>query len=222
MSIISESWDKVLQKQYSEPYVMKIQTHLKADIAELCPKPSEIWNAFKLTPFEEVRVVIIGQSPYHSGEAHGLAFSSLRGYPPSLKVIFKELRQEFNKVRETPDLTDWAKQGVLLLNTVLTTTKGSPTAHNAIGWQRLTGHVLMKLAQDPKPKCFMAWGKDAKDMIERHVSPYDQKGRHYILTAVHPAVDAYGKSQYSFSGCNHFRKANDFLGEEGRGRIKWV
>jgi uracil-DNA glycosylase len=222
MTVISESWDKILQSQYEQPYVMKIQTFLKADVAELCPRPADIWNAFKLTPFENTKVVILGQSPYHDGSAHGLAFSSLRGYPASLKVIFKELREEFNKVRESPNLTDWAEQGVLLLNTVLTTTKGSAVAHNSIGWQRLTGHVLMKLAQDTKPKVFMLWGKDAKEMGDKYISPYDQKGRHYILTAVHPAVDAYGKSQYSFSGCNHFRKANDFLGEEGRGRIKWI
>lgn len=222
MNIISESWDKVLASQFQDLYIWKIQTHLKADVGSLCPKPADIWNAFKLTPFENTKVVILGQSPYHDGSAHGLAFSSLRGYPPSLKVIYKEIREEFGKVRETPDLTDWAEQGVLLLNTVLTTTKGSAVAHNSIGWQKLTGFVLKQLALDTKPKVFMLWGKDAKDMGERYISPYDQKGKHYILTAVHPAVDAYGQSQYSFSGCNHFRKANDFLGEEGRGRIKWV
>lgn len=220
--IISESWDKVLATQFSEPYIFKIQTALNKDAGKLCPKVEDIWNAFKLTPFENVKVIALGQSPYHDGSAHGLAFSSRSGYPPSLKVIFKELREEYGKVRETPNLTDWAKQGVLLMNTVLTTTQGSATAHSGIGWEKFTGYILMRLALDPKPKVFMIWGKPAREQMQKYICPYDTKGNHYVLTAVHPAVDAYGGSPYSFTGCNHFRKANDFLGENNRGRIKWI
>lgn len=221
MTIISESWDKILATQFSDPYIWKIQTQLKADAGRLCPKPDKIWDALKLTSFEDTKVVLLGQSPYHTGEAHGLAFSSESGYPPSLKVIFKELREEFGKVRETPNLTDWAEQGVLLLNSVLTTTKGNATAHAGIGWEKFTGYILMRLALNPKPKVFMIWGKPAKEQCLKYINPY-VKGMHYVLTAVHPAVDAYGKSDYSFAGCNHFRKANEFLGETNRGRIKWV
>lgn len=220
--IISESWDKVLASQFSDPYIWKIQAQLKADASRLCPPADKIWNALKLTSFEDTKVVILGQSPYHTGEAHGLAFSSERGYPPSLQVIFKELKSEYGRVREVPDLTDWAKQGVLLLNTVLTTTKGNASEHANIGWERFTGYILMRLAVNPKPKVFMIWGKPAKEQMIKYINPYDTKGMHYILTAVHPAVDAYGKSEYSFAGNNHFKKANEFLGENNRGRIKWV
>ncbi len=156
--IISESWDKILATEFKAPYVKRIQDWLKLDAGKLCPPVDEIWNALRLTSFEDTKVVILGQSPYHRGEAHGLAFSSERGYPPSLRVIFKELKEEYSKVRETPDLTDWAKQGVLLLNTVLTTTKGNPTAHAKIGWEKFTGYILMRLALSSKPKVFMLWG----------------------------------------------------------------
>lgn len=222
MTIISESWDKILKDQFQSPNTFKIQTALKRDASRLCPPIDNVFNAYKLTPFEDVKVVILGQDPYHSGEAHGLSFSSKAGYPPSLKVIFKELKEEFNQVRETPNLTDWAEQGVLLLNSSLTTVRGQAGAHNKIGWDQFTGYTLMRLALNKKPKVFMLWGKDAKQIGERYVFPYDNAKNHLILTAVHPAAELYGDGTYKFQGCGHFRKANTFLGDNNRGRIKWV
>jgi uracil-DNA glycosylase len=220
--IVSESWDKILQRQFSEPYIMQIQTYLKRDAAVLCPKPADIWNAFKATPFEQVKVVILGQSPYHDDSAHGLAFSSIQKVTPSLQVIFRELSREFGHKRENPNLTDWAEQGVLLLNSALTTTRGDASAHSGIGWEKLTGYVLSLLARRKSPTVFMLWGKDAKAVGERSILPNMHGSEHLILKAIHPQAENYGDGTYTFTGCGHFRKANDFLGEHKRGRIKWV
>lgn len=220
--IISESWDKILQKQFSEPYIMQIQTYLKRDAAVLCPKPTDIWNALRVTSFEQVKVCILGQDPYINGEAHGLAFSSIKDITPSLRVIFKELSREFGHHRDEPNLTDWASQGVLLLNTCLTTVRGQSGAHSDIGWEKLTGYILSILARRKTPTVFMAWGKDAKAIIERYVLPNIKGSEHLILKAIHPQAENYGDGTYTFTGCGHFRKANEFLGEHKRGRIKWV
>lgn len=221
MTVVSESWDKILQKQFSEPYVMQIQTYLKRDAAVLCPKPADIWNAFRACSFEQTKVCIIGQSPYHDGKANGLSFSSSY-ITPSLKVIFRELSREFGQQRTDPNLIDWANQGVLLLNSALTTTRGEASAHSGIGWEKLTGYVLALLARRKTPTVFMLWGSDAKTIGERTIIPNMNGSHHLLLKAVHPMVENYSNGEYTFTGCSHFRKANDFLGEHKRGRIKWV
>lgn len=219
--IISEGWDKILSKQFSEPYVFQIQTCLKRDAAVLCPKPADIWNALKLCEFSDVKVVIVGQSPYHDGSANGLAFSANK-ITPSLQVILKELSIEFGTKRTDPNLSDWAQQGVLLLNSVLTTTRGDASAHSGIGWEKLTGYILALLARRKTPTVFMLWGKDSKALGDKHIIPNLQGSEHLILKAIHPQAENYGDGTYTFTGCGHFRKANDFLGEHKRGRIKWV
>lgn len=220
--IVSESWDKVLQSQFSQSYIFGIQTVLKRDAAVLCPPAKDIWNAFKLTDFEKVRVVILGMDPYYSpGSANGLAFSSNK-ITPSLEVIFKELKLEFNAVRTNPDLTDWAEQGVLMINACLTTVQGRSNAHKNIGWEKLTGHVLGMLARTTGPKVFMLWGRDAKDVGDKYIVPKMTSGQHLILKAIHPQAENYGDGTYTFTGCNHFRRANEFLGERKKGRIKWI
>lgn len=220
--IISESWDKILAKQFSEPYIFGIETVLKRDAAILCPKPADIWNALKLCSFQDTKVVVVGQSPYHDGCANGLAFSSDSHITPSLMVIFKELLLESGNKRTNPNLSDWAKQGVLLLNSALTTTRGNASAHSGIGWEKLTGYILSLLARRKSPTVFMLWGSDARKVGEQSIIPNLHGSDHLILKAVHPMVETYTHGEYSFTGCGHFRKANEFLGEHKRGRIKWV
>lgn len=220
--IVSESWDKILQKQFSEPYIFQIQTALKRDATTLCPKPTEIWNAFKACSFEQTKVCLVGQSPYHDGSATGMSFSSNNKITPSLQVIFRELGYEFNQVRTNPDLSDWANQGVLLLNAALTTTRGNPDAHKSIGWEKLTGYVLSLMARRKTPTVFMLWGKDAKAIGDKYIIPNLKGSEHLILKAIHPQAENYGDGTYTFTGCGHFRKANEFLGANKRGRIKWI
>lgn len=222
MSIVSESWDPILQKQFQEPYIFGIQTVLKRDAAILCPKPADIWRAFRLTPFENVKVVIILQDPYINGEADGLAMSSKNKMTPSLQIVFKELLLEFGKQRTKTELDDWAEQGVLLINVCLTTVRGQSGAHAGIGWEKLTGYVLAMLARRKTPTVFMLWGKDAKAVGERNIIPNMRGSDHLILKAIHPVAEARGNNGYTFTGCGHFQKANDFLGSHKRGRIKWV
>lgn len=219
--IISESWDPILQDQFSKPYIFEISTVLKRDAAILCPKPANIWRAFRLTPYENVKVVIILQDPYINGEADGLAMSSVGKMTPSLQIVFKELMNEFGQKRTKTELDDWAEQGVLLINTCLTTVRGVSGAHAGIGWEKFTGTVLSRLAMRKTPIVFMLWGKDAKTVGERSILPHIKNNEHLILKAIHPVAEARG-SAYSFTGCGHFQKANDFLGEHKRGRIKWV
>lgn len=220
--IISESWDPILQKQFQEPYIFQISAVLKRDAAILCPKPADIWRAFKLTPFENVKVVIILQDPYINGEADGLAMSSKHKMTPSLQVVFKELHREFGVQRTKTELDDWAEQGVLLINTCLTTVRGRSGAHAGIGWEKLTGYILSILARRKTPTVFCLWGKDAKTVGERSILPNIKGSDHLILKAIHPVAEARGNGDYTFTGCGHFRKANEFLGAHKRGRIKWV
>ena len=220
--IISESWDPIMKDQFQQPYIWEIQTVLKRDAAVLCPKPADIWNAFRLTPYENVKVCIILQDPYPNGEADGLAMSSKDKMTPSLQVVFKELSREFGQKRTQTDLSDWAEQGVLLINTCLTTVRGESRAHAGIGWEKFTGTVLARLAMRKTPTVFMLWGKDAKTVGERSIIPNMRGNNHLLLKAIHPVAEARGNGDYTFTGCGHFRKANDFLGEHGRGRIKWI
>lgn len=220
-AIISESWDPIMKDQFSQPYIFGIQTVLKRDAAILCPKPADIWRAFRLTPFESVKVVILAQDPYILGEADGLAMSSATKMTPTLQVVFKELSLEFGRQRTQTDLGDWAEQGVLLINTCLTTVRGQSGAHAGIGWEKFTGTVLARLAMRKTPTVFMLWGKDAKTVGERSIVPNLRGNDHLILKAIHPVAEARG-SDYKFTGCGHFQKANEFLGDRKRGRIKWV
>lgn len=159
--------------------------------------------------------------PYINGEAHGLAMSSVKGMTPTLQIVFKELLNEFGRKRTEINLTDWAEQGVLLINTCLTTVRGESRAHTGIGWERFTGTVLARLAMRKTPIVFMLWGKDSQTVGERSIYPYVKNNNHLVLKAIHPVAEARG-SAYSFTGCGHFQKANDFLGDHKRGRIKWV
>ena len=181
------------------------------------PAKKDVFSAFELTPFESVKIVLIGQDPYHSPKlAHGLAFSVPNGIkiPPSLRNIFQEITNDIGQTSNSEtDLSRWAKQGVLLLNSTLTVTHGKPGSHRNLGWQKLTNQVVLHLSQSHKNLVFMLWGQHAKSkacLIDRH--------HQLILESTHPSpLSAYK----GFMGCKHFSKANDYLGKSSKKLIEW-
>lgn len=177
----------------------------------------DIFNALKWTSFKDTKVVIIGQDPYHGeGQAHGLCFSVKKGVtpPPSLKNIFKELNRDIGK--EIPDhgeLTDWARQGVLLLNNVLTVREGLPASHKGMGWETFTDRVISELNRKETPVVFLLWGAHAQKKAELITNPIHKK-----LVSVHPSPLSASRG---FFGCAHFSKTNAILAENGLSEIKW-
>ena len=181
--------------------------------------PPEPLTALMLTPFDAVRVVILGQDPYHgAGQAHGLAFSVPPGVkpPPSLRNIFVELQRDLGCAPPSNgSLEHWARQGVLLLNAVLTVEDGAPGVHARRGWESLTTALLARLAEDAKPKVFMLWGAQAQARRAGVGEP------HLVLEANHPSPLSARRPPVPFLGCGHFSRANDFLASRGRGSIEW-
>ena len=177
----------------------------------------DIFNALKLTPYHSVKAVILGQDPYHGpGQAHGLSFSVQKGVipPPSLKNIFKELEDDLGVVPpDHGELTEWARQGVLLLNTVLTVRASNPNSHKEIGWQTFTDNVVRKLNEREKPMVFLLWGANARRKVELITNP-----NHLILTCAHPSPFS---ANSGFFGCRHFSKTNAFLEARGQAPIDW-
>jgi len=181
--------------------------------------PPQPFAALALTPFDTVRVVILGQDPYHgAGQAHGLAFSVPAGVkpPPSLRNIFLELQRDLGCApTSSGSLEHWARQGVLLLNAVLTVEDGSPGAHAGRGWEALTADLLRRLADDARPKVFMLWGALAQARRAGIGEP------HLVLEANHPSPLSARRPPVPFLGCGHFSRANAFLEASGRGKIEW-
>lgn len=181
--------------------------------------PPEPFAALTLTPFDAVRVVILGQDPYHgAGQAHGLAFSVPPGVrpPPSLRNVFSELQRDLGCAPPDGSLERWARQGVLLLNAVLTVEDGQPGAHARRGWETLTSALLARLAADPRPRVFMLWGAFA----QAHRAGVDA-APHLVLQANHPSPLSARRPPVPFLGCCHFSRANAFLAAQGRGTIDW-
>lgn len=221
---LHESWLSVLRPEFDEPYMKA----LKAFLAEereggqrVFPRPSEWFRALDLTPLDQVRVVILGQDPYHGeGQAHGLAFSVQPGVrpPPSLVNIYKEMATDLGIAPSSHGLLDhWARQGVLLLNSVLTVRMGQAASHQGRGWERFTDAVIRAVAARPEPVVFILWGAYAqkKAGFVREMGG----GRHCVLTSVHPSpLSARG----GFFGSKPFSKANDFLVEHGQQPIDWA
>ena len=216
---LNNDWDALLEGEFSSQYYLNLREFLKSEYSsrQIYPPMNDIFNALKYTSFKETRVVILGQDPYHGlGQAHGLCFSVKRGTepPPSLKNIFKELKFELN-IPEPPcgELTGWAKQGVLLLNTTLTVREGQPQSHKRRGWEILTDRIISILNEKEAPVVFILWGGNArakKQLITNN--------RHLILECAHPSpLSAYA----GFFGCNHFIKANEFLTSKGGSPILW-
>lgn len=216
---IGNSWDDLLAEEFKSGYYLRLREILKREYAAgtVYPDMYDIFNALKYTPYEDVRAVILGQDPYHGeGQAHGLCFSVKRGVmpPPSLQNIFKELQNDVGfRIPNNGELTDWTKQGVLLLNTVLTVRAGQANSHRGMGWEQLTDAVIAKLNAREKPMVFMLWGRNAKEKQGLISNP-----AHLVLTAAHPSpLSAY----HGFFGCRHFSRANEFLAYTGQPPIDW-
>ena|SRR3989344_1887732 len=214
------TWTDVLGEEKNKPYFHDIMQFLKKELQEgkvIYPPQNEIFNAFKLTPFEDVKVVMIGQDPYHGPhQAHGLAFSVKPGIkpPPSLENIFKELENDVGiKPSSNGCLEKWAKQGVLLLNTCLTVLASNPQSHYHIGWQRFTDKVIEKLNDHPESIVYLLWGSHAQQK-----EALIDTSHHKILKAPHPSPLS---AHRGFLGCRHFSKANALLKLMGREPIDW-
>ena len=217
--MIGNDWDLVLADEFEKDYFIKIMEFVDSEYASktIYPPYGEIFNAFKLTSIENVKVVILGQDPYHeAGQAHGLAFSTPEGrpIPRSLKNIFKEINAEYAyPIPESGCLENWAEQGVFLLNTVLTVEDGKANSHSKCGWQTFTDNVIKILNQKTQPIVFMLWGKQAEKKRELLTNP-----RHLVLITSHPSPFS---ARRGFLGSNHFRLANEFLKDNGLDEIDW-
>ena len=216
---IEDSWKKALQGEFEKPYFVSLVQRLHAEKAEgrtIFPPGKDIFKAFELTPVDKVKVVILGQDPYHGyGQAMGLSFSVPDGVPapPSLKSIFKEIESDMGiKMSGCPDLRKWARQGVLLLNSVLTVRAGEPASHSAIGWQEFTDAVISYISANCNGVVFLLWGNFA-----RSKKALIDTSRHYVLEAAHPSPLARG----AFFGCRHFSRTNEILQAEGKTPIDW-
>jgi len=218
-------WPGALQAEFDSAYMPALDRFLAAEQAAgvaVYPPPHERFRALELTPLDAVRVVILGQDPYHkAGQAHGLSFSVRPGIriPPSLVNIYKELEADLGIPRASHGALDaWAEQGVLLLNTVLTVRAGAAASHRGRGWERFTDGVIRLTAARAEPTVFLLWGAQAKAK-EAFVQDVAQGGRHRVLTAAHPSpLSAYA----GFFGSRPFSQANAFLAEHGRGTIDWA
>lgn len=219
MAAISNDWLQPLQKEFKKPYYRKLYDTVKREYStyQVFPPADDIFNAFHLTPLSEVKVVILGQDPYHNvNQAHGLCFSvqPTVEIPPSLENIYKELHDDLGcKIPNNGYLVKWAKQGVLLLNTVLTVRAHQANSHQNIGWEQFTDAVIEILDQQDRPMVFLLWGKPAQRKKAMLHNP-----NHLILEAPHPSpLSAYR----GFFGCRHFSKTNQFLEEHGLTPVDW-
>ena len=214
------TWNEILAEEMQKDYYQELQAFVQKRRAEVrvFPEEKNIFNALELTPFESVKVVILGQDPYHGfGQAHGLSFSVQKGIPlpPSLKNIYKELQEDIGGELPTEgDLSHWAKQGVLLLNTVLTVEEGNANSHKGMGWETLTNRLIESLNELKHPVIFILWGKPAQDKEKLITNP-----NHVLLKAPHPSpLSAYR----GFFGSKPFSRVNDILIQQGQTPIRWT
>ena len=216
---IEQSWKEALSEEFEKPYFRELAAELhreKQAGITVYPPGGSIFKAFELCPLDRVKVVILGQDPYHNpGQAMGLSFSVPEGIaaPPSLKNIFKEIESDLGiKMSGSTDLSPWARQGVLLLNAVLTVRAGAAASHSGLGWQEFTDAVIRTISETRSGVVFLLWGNYAKTK-----APLIDISRHHILTAAHPSPLARG----AFFGCRHFSRTNGILEHEGKGPIDW-
>ena len=217
---IEASWKEILKGEFNKAYFQQIPLHIKTEKSQgkiIYPPGSLLFNAFNTTPFSTIKVVILGQDPYHGhGQAHGLCFSVQNGVPPppSLMNIFKELQSDIGiEIPNHGNLTHWAQQGVFLLNASLSVRAGEPMSHSKIGWAEFTDTVIKKISEHKKNVVFLLWGKFAQ---EKRILIDETK--HCILRSVHPSpLSAYA----GFFGCKHFSKTNEYLVSKGIDPIDW-
>ena len=219
MAPISNDWQQALRAEYGKLYYKKLYQFINEEYhsRQIFPPGKDIFNAFHLTPLANVKAVILGQDPYHGdGQAHGLCFSVNRGIeiPPSLVNIYQELHDDIGfAIPNHGNLTEWAEQGVLLLNTVLTVRAHQANSHRGMGWEEFTDAAIRALNEQDRPIVFMLWGRPAQEKAKLLSNPC-----HLILKAPHPSpLSAYR----GFFGCRHFSKCNDFLVENGVEPIDW-
>lgn len=219
MVSIGNDWDEILKDEWEKPYYKKLRAFLKEEYSKFTVYPDmyDLFNALRYTSFENTKVVIIGQDPYHEpNQAHGLCFSVKKGVepPPSLKNIYKELHTDTGfSIPNHGELTAWAKQGVLLLNTVLTVRRGQANSHKGMGWEFFTDRVIEELDKKSTPVVFLLWGANARKKAEIINNPIHKK-----LITVHPSpLSAYN----GFFGCGHFSKTNEILKQNGLEPINW-
>jgi len=216
---IAPEWKSLLEEEFSKPYFKELGTKVREEYLKgsVFPHPSKVFRAFELTKPEDVRVVILGQDPYHTpGVADGLAFSSLpqNPIPPSLQNMFKEIEDEFGiQCEHSPDLTRWARQGVLLLNASLSVGAGEANSHADFGWHHFTDAVISAISRSEEHVVFILWGAFAKQK-----EALIDWTKHLVLKSPHPSpLSAYR----GFFGNGHFKQANEYLKENGRGEIDW-
>jgi uracil-DNA glycosylase len=219
MQFFQNDWDVILDGEFEKEYFKIIIDKVEREYAthKIYPAENKIFSAFKLTPFKDVKVVIIGQDPYHGeGEAHGLSFSVQDGIkiPPSLQNIYKELKEDLNiDIATSGNLTKWAKEGVLLLNAVLTVEKDKPASHKNKGWELLTDYIIKILNEKKEPIVFILWGNFAKEKAK-----YITNKHHYIITSPHPSPFS---ARTGFFGSKPFSKTNEFLKKNNLKEIDW-
>ena len=216
---IEESWKQALQAEFDKPYFAELADRLHKEVAsgrQVFPPGPQIFKAFELCPLDKLKVVILGQDPYHGyGQAMGLSFSVPEGVPapPSLKNIFKEIGDDLGiTMSGSPNLEPWARQGVLLLNAILTVRSGEPASHSSWGWQEFTDAVIRTISERCDGVVFLLWGNFAKSKAQ-----LIDRTRHHVLEAAHPSPLARG----AFFGCRHFSKTNAILVSENKTPINW-
>lgn len=216
---LGNSWDNLLTEEFSKDYYLDLRKKLAQEYRTrtIYPAMENIFNALKYTSYEDVKVLILGQDPYHGpGQAHGLCFSVQKGVdkPPSLKNMFKELENDLGISAPSHGcLTDWAKQGILLLNTVLTVREGEPNSHKKLGWTIFTDRIIELLNERRDPVIFVLWGRNALEKL-----PLITNSHHYVLSAAHPSPLSASRG---FFGCKHYSKINEILKSMGKTPIDW-
>lgn len=211
-------WYNIMSEEYHKEYFIKLEAYIKEEYSKktVFPTSDNVFKALKLTDYNDVKVVILGQDPYHGvGEAQGLSFSVPDNIqkPPSLRNIFKELKSDINIDREKNDLTDWAKQGVLLLNSILTVVQDSPLSHKDKGWEIFTDEIIRKLNDREKPIVFILWGNYARS---KRILITNKK--HLIIESAHPSPLSASRG---FFGSKPFSKTNDFLEKNNIEKVRW-
>ena len=216
--MINKNWDIVLKEEFNKDYFKELGIFIKNEYKTktVFPPYENIFDALRLTDYDKVKVVILGQDPYHGlGEAHGLSFSVKENVkkPPSLQNIFKELYNDLGITRTKSDLTDWAEEGVLLLNSIMTVVKDTPLSHKNKGWEIFTDNIIKKLNEREEPVIFLLWGSFARSKKELITN-----SRHKIIESVHPSPLSANRG---FFGSQPFSKINKYLKEMGKEEIKW-
>lgn len=218
--LIEDSWKFLLESKFNQENLKSIHSFILNEYDKgkiIYPKNALIFNAFNLTPFSKLKVVILGQDPYHGkNQAHGLSFSVPKGIkiPPSLKNIYKELESDLNfSIPNHGNLESWAKQGVLLLNAILTVNASEPASHKKSGWEDFTDTVIKKISDNSENKVFLLWGRFAQEK-----SKFIDSSKHLVLKAAHPSPFS---AHNGFFGCKHFSKTNEYLVKHGQAPINW-